>query len=386
MVQKDLQLLLSRPEKPNPSVLSVYLNVDQSRQANLNRGFERQLKDMMASLRTAIRDARETERFRSAAHHLEDFVSAYQVRARGLVMFFDEADGFFWHQELQIPVQDLARWDRECFLQPIAAAIDEFEGYGVLLADRANSRLFVVSLGEIEEVSREGSGPKEVRHIKTVGMDRLGSASQVQRKADEQVRRNLRRAVRELDRLAESKHIDHLVLAGATDVTSELRNLLPKRLALRVINTLELEMDAPPQEVLAATLTLTEKYERNTEEEIVKEVVTSAAKAARAVVGLSRTLKHINQDRVWQLVCSEDFHSPGFECSKCTSLFSVEQPSCLYCGAALIPVTDVVERAVEHALRKGARIELVKSEAAASLDTAGGIGAFLKARTGSIQA
>jgi peptide subunit release factor 1 (eRF1) len=50
------------------------------------------------------------------------------------------------------------------------------------------------------------------------------------------------------------------------------------------------------------------------------------------------------------------------------------------------PVSDVVERAVEHAVRKGAKIEVVTGEAAASLYNVGGIGAFLKARTASIRA
>src|SRR5262245_57466132 len=40
MTTNDLRSLFSRPERPTPSALSVYLNVDQSEQANLNRGFE----------------------------------------------------------------------------------------------------------------------------------------------------------------------------------------------------------------------------------------------------------------------------------------------------------------------------------------------------------
>jgi peptide subunit release factor 1 (eRF1) len=66
-------------------------------------------------------------------------------------------------------------------------------------------------------------------------------------------------------------------------------------------------------------------------------------------------------------------------------LFSAETPSCFYCGGKLQPVDDVIERAVEHGLRQGARIEVIKGEASASLKVSGGIGAFLKARTASIQ-
>ena len=77
MTQSDLQLLFSHPERPYQSVLSIYLNVDQSRRSNQNRGFEQQLKDMISSIRATIHDAAEMERFVTAAHHIEDFVSAY---------------------------------------------------------------------------------------------------------------------------------------------------------------------------------------------------------------------------------------------------------------------------------------------------------------------
>jgi peptide subunit release factor 1 (eRF1) len=385
MIHNDWELLLSRSVRPSPSVLSVYLNVDQSRQANLNRGFEKRFRDLMASLGNTIHDSTELQRFHNAQHHLSDFLTAYGAGGRTLVMFFDESDGFFWQQQLEIPIPDLVRWDRHFLLKPLAAATDDFERYGIVLADRANARLFTVFLGEMEEVAREAFDPMKVRHIRAIGTDRWSSASQMQKRADEQVRRNLRQVVRDLDFLVQSKHVDRLVLAGAPEVTSELRNLLPKRLALRVIGDADIDANAPPRDVLKATLRLTESYERDSERQLVNEVATSAAKTKQAVVGLSNTLKRINEARVWQLLYSEDFHAPGFECLKCNALFSIEPPSCSYCGTSTIRVNDVVERAVECALRSQARIEIVRGEAAASLDNAGGIAAFLKARTKTLE-
>jgi peptide subunit release factor 1 (eRF1) len=367
-------------------VLSVYLNVDQSRQVNLNRGYEKQFNDMMASLRQTIHDSQELERLRRAEHHVADFLKAYEPSRRTLVLVFDETDGFFWNQNLEIPIENAARWDREFFLAPLAAATDDFECYGVVLVDRANARLFTVFMGAINEVARERSDPARVRHIKTVGTDHWGSASQVQRKADEQVRSNLRKAIRDLDILVQSNQINRVVLAGTLDTLAEFKELLPKRLALRVIGMLSLDIDAPQQEVLDATLALAGKYERATEEQLVKEVVTAAAKEAQGVVGLGRTLRKLNEQRVWQLIYSEDFHSSGFECVHCGALFSIERPACFYCDASLTRVQDVVEKSVERALRNGARIEIVRGEAASSLDNAGGIGAFLKARTAKVVA
>lgn len=178
---KELHEMFARPERPYRSMLSVYLDVDQSRPSNLNRGFETQLKNLIADIRPTIRDAVELERFNPAAHRITDFVSAYQPQARGLGLFFDEADGFFRYVEFDVPVQREAHWDRTFYLQPLANALDQFETYGVAMLDRQNLRLFTVFLGHIEEHVREGFGPDRVRHIKTSGTDHIGSASRIQR-------------------------------------------------------------------------------------------------------------------------------------------------------------------------------------------------------------
>jgi peptide subunit release factor 1 (eRF1) len=48
-------------------------------------------------------------------------------------------------------------------------------------------------------------------------------------------------------------------------------------------------------------------------------------------------------------------------------------------------IEDVVERAVDHGVRHGASVEVIRSEEAeSSLMNAGGIGAFLRTRTASV--
>jgi peptide chain release factor subunit 1 len=393
----ELHELFSRPERPHHSVLSVYLDVDQSHAANLNRGFETQLKDTLASLQSTIHEPAELERFARSALHIKDFVSAYQPGGRVLALFFDETDGFFRHIELDETIPGQAWWDHELFLQPLAGALKEFEHYGIVLVDRNNLRLFTVFLGHIEEHVREDFGRHRVRHIKAVGMDHLGSASRVQRKADERVKLNLRHVIKMMDWLVAARKPSRLILAGTPEVTAELRNLLPKRLDLQVMGAVDVAMEAPVSDVLAAARPVAEEYERDAELQRVNEVVTTAAKNGKAVVGLGHTLKAVNSDRVWELIYSEDFHAPGFECSRCTALFSADgeaqarqraassKASCQYCGGALQPVGDVVERVLEHALRGGAKVDVVTGEASASLDSWGGIGAFLKTRTGTVR-
>jgi peptide subunit release factor 1 (eRF1) len=384
MSRYDLSLLFSRTHSAQKSILSIYLNVDQGQSRNLNRGFETQLKKMVVGLRKRLSDVAERERFSVAMHHVQDFIAVYSPVEKGIVLFYDTTDGFFWHHALGFDVTDQIRWGRELFLQPLAAAMDELEACGLVLVDRTKLRLFLLSLGGIEEMVRENHDIGRVRHIKTSGFDNLDSSSHIQRKADNQVRANLRQYIREIDELVKARRLHRLILAGTEEITAALRGMLPGRLAFHVVGEIDLPITATPRQVLAAAKVIEGKYERATELEKVRTMITSVAKKGKAVTGLTSTLKAINSGRVWELVYRAGFVSPGYECPKCAALFLARATRCGNCGARPETVPDVVEKAVEHALRKQAKIEVVSGEAASELQAAGGVGAFLRTRTGTL--
>lgn len=367
MKRYDLSLLFSRPRNLQPSVLSIYLDIDPSRKARLKRGFETQLKVMAKHVERSLVDVAERERFASAMHHVQDFLAAYTPAAHGLVLLFDETDGFFWHQELDFPVLNQIRWDRELFLQPLANAMDDLEGYAVVLLGQEFLRLFLVSLGRIEEIAVLGTR-RTGAELASKRMSRL-------------------RVIQEMDRLFRTRNVRRFVLAGTPKITAELESLLPMHLSLTVIGERKLRMNADAAEVLSATKSFAEKYEQDNERMKVQEIVVSAAKKGKAVVGLGRTLKAINTDRVWELIYAGDLLAPGYECTQCSALFSARTRHCVYCGSSIEPVDNVVEKAVERALRKQANVEVVRGDASDALKKAGGIGAFLKGqpRTGRLR-
>ncbi|HET9942981.1 MAG TPA: hypothetical protein VFR05_06550 [Terriglobia bacterium] len=386
MNRYDLSLLSSRTHSAQPSALSVYLNVDQSKPENFNRKFEARLKRLGSTVQRFLTDSAERERYSAALQHVKEFVSVYPPAARTLALFFDASDGFFSHHELEFPVGEQIHWDRELLLQPLANAIDQLEDYGVVLTDRAKLRLFLVSLGGIQEFAHEDLNTKQVRHSKTVGMDSVGSSSRIQRKADNRTRANLRHVIKKMDELSKARKVHRFVLAGTQEITAELRSMLPIRLALSVVGEVVLGINASPKDVLASTRLIAGKYELDSEVEKVNSVVTSAEKTGKSVIGLGRTLKALNSDRVWELIYAGEYLSPGYECPKCFALFSARPTRCPYCSSRIQAVNNVVERAVEHALRRRARVEVVTGKASAALMTAGGIAAFLKTRPGSLEA
>lgn len=361
-------------------MLSAYLNVDVSQPGNTTRSIETQLKDLSAPLRKSIHDTADSQNLQLALHRVTDFISAHKPQGRGLVVFVDESDGFFWHNDLPCSVSSQIRLDRELLLKPLAAALDELEDYGAVLVDRTKARLFLVQLGKAKQHEFQEASDHRVRHVKSTGTDKAESSSRMQRKADNQVRANLREFIRATEEFVKANRVRKLVLAGTPEVTAEFRGMLPARLAMLVAGETTLDIHASPEDVAAAAQPVADACERKAEEARVQEVMTAAAKTDKAVIGLEPALQAVNSGRVWELIYSAGLQTPGFECLECSALFLAQTAECAICGADVQPVTDIVDHAVEHAIRRRAKVEVVTGTAAATLASGGGIAAFLKTR------
>jgi len=378
----EIQMLASRPRRRDKSVLTLYLDTDQSKQANLNRGFETELKEMATGIKVAITDPIQSDSFDEAFRRLEDFVYRNNISSRGLVAVVDLVDKFVWSEPLNLPLSNRLQWDTEVLIEPLVAAAVENEIVGIALVDRAHLRLLTMSLGEIQELAAEDFDHQAVRHTKTVGMDKLGASSHANQRADEQVRLNLQRMVKQIDSMVSLQKVRRLVLAGSADVVAKLKNCLPKRLASFVIGTIDSATNAPVDQIGYAAAAVAQKFESESAKTTVTELVTLAEKGAPVVTSLAHTLDAANHGRVWKLVSAEGCCAPGYECTECPALFTSNSGPCSLCGAPLRRVEDVVERVIARASGKGAKVEVVRGDAAALLKNTAFIGAFLRTRTG----
>lgn len=107
---EEMGVLIGRRGKPHHPVLSVYLDVDQSRETNRNRKFEVSLGNLLREIEQGLVDGFEREEFAAYAERVKRFVSVYRPGARSVVIFCDALGDFFWHRELEVPVHSEARW------------------------------------------------------------------------------------------------------------------------------------------------------------------------------------------------------------------------------------------------------------------------------------
>jgi peptide subunit release factor 1 (eRF1) len=295
---------------------------------------------------------------------------------RSLAVFAPSNGDPPWLRALNVPVRSQAHWGSTPYLRPLVEALGDYERYGVVLSDKARARLFTIFLGVIEE-ERDAFNPEPVKHVASTGSDQARTMN-LQRRSEEHARSHLRHVAEMLDRMERSRGFDRLILGGAAESVHQLRRLLAKRLASRIVGTVNLPVEASTQQVLAETLSLEKQAQRDRQQREMEELLTSSAKGERAVAGLQPTLDALRDGRVWRLLYVEDLALAGHECPNCGSLFDGSAEPCALCGKATRPIEDLVERMAEAAQDTGAHVEPVGGAAAEQLREVGGVGAFLR--------
>ncbi|UCF36298.1 MAG: hypothetical protein JSU96_15955 [Acidobacteriota bacterium] len=377
ITRQDLQFLLSYDSSGQARVLTIYLNVDQSRAVNLNRGFEAALKSRLQGIERSLESGAERRSFSENARVATQLISEYQPDGKSVVLFLDTEKDLFWIRSFSLSMENEARWSEKPYIRPLLEVRDEFKRIGVVLTDRARARVFSVFLGVVEE-HREAEAEAEVRKFDASGMDQMRSQMHFQRKADEHAKWHLKRVAEIADKLAAVKRFDRLILAGPHEVTAELFNLLSERLKKAHVGMLALSIDASEAELLEATNRLEEQVERAAELALVDGLMTAAAKRHQAVLGFPETVEALNDGRIRQIVYSGDCTASGFRCSVCDILFADELQACPVCRGEVRKVEDLIEPVLGRVFKEGGSVEHVRDQAAQNLASKGGVGAFLR--------
>ena len=376
MISKsDVDAIVGRKAVPDSPVLSVYLDIDQSKAVNLKRRFEASLQDMLRSLEEQL-DEPKRDSFSADARRVRQHVSTLEPQAKGWICFADDSEDFFWTREIKVPARALARWQETPYVAPMLEVLDEYERYGVVLADKEQARLFTVFIGEIAE-HYDAFAPAPVKHFKTTGTDQWLSARRFQKRAEMHVHWHLKHVAGLLDKLVDQYGFDRLLLGGPVEATSELQQLLSKRLRSRVVEKLSLPIKATTAEILEAALKVERDVERQREKEIVENLIIGDAHHPSAL-GLERTVHALCEERVWRLIYAAGFRPEGGGCSNCGMLFAKVEGSCDYCGKPIKRIDDLIEQMVERVLDQDGKVEQVAGDAALRLQQVGSIGAVLR--------
>lgn len=307
--------------------------------------------------------------------HAERYLAEELVPGQpGVAVFASASPEYFFAVPLPQRPGESTVWGERPALEPLQAALDDYERVAVLLFDKERARLFTVYLGQIEE---QQALEDEVPGKQATGGWFALAQTRYARHHEDHVLRHARRAIRALMAALRRHPFDRLFLAGPDEALALLRQHLPRPLRTRLAGGLELELFASDAEVLEAALQAAEAAERGAETAMVQELL-GAATSARVALGVDDTLGALADGRVHLLVLAEGLAAAGAECPSCGRLWPADGGRCRACGVHLERVPDLAERAVERALEQDARVELVSGPAAVPLVERGGMGAWTR--------
>lgn len=351
-------------------VLSAYLNLTPDRQ--VQRTYRVAFADLIKRLAPQL-DERAHAALEREAARVRAYLEAEPPGSRGLAVFSCMPRRLWQAVPLPVIVAESVQLGRRPYVRPLLDVLDEYERYAVALVDKEKARLFTVYLGAIEEHD-------QVFDVVPGKHDQGGwSQANYQRHHEAHVYWHLKRVAAELSVLLRRRPFDRLVLAGPEEATNGLRKLLPRALKARLAATFSAELFATEQEILERTLAVEREVEREAEEHLVRELCETVGAGGPAVAGVAPTLEMIWLGRVHKLIVAQGLQLPGSECPTCGRLTPDRPPTCPSCGASPMPLSDIVERAIERALEEAGTVEVVHGPPARRLhDVGSGLGALLR--------
>jgi hypothetical protein len=347
LTEAEITRLVEHFDSQRARVLSVYLDLDPASPRPYRQEFESLLKAWEAR----VDDWARAELAREAAK-VRSWLETLERHGRGAVAFCSEPLGLWWTHVLAVRVPSHVTFEPSPDIALLLRLLDEYERYAVAVVDNDTARVLSIFLGEIEAREDFDGGPTLYRHLQQVA----------QYLAD----------------LYRQRRFDRLILAGAEAATGELRRLLPRALAHRVVAEIAAERFSSDGEILEKTLEVERRVERDIEEGLVRRLFDLAPRGG-AILGVRPTLAALSVDEVQNLVVAHSNRGDGSECSECGRLEPGHVETCPICGAPMRAVHDIFHRALVRAVEQGGSAEVVHGDAERRLyDYGGGLGALLR--------
>lgn len=348
-------------------VVSVYLDVDGRRWPRFQEcesRLERMVKEAVERVGVSSPAADDLRRIES---HVKAGID--RKRTRGLAIF-SSGDGLWEVIALPVQVRDQVVVNDHAHVSQLESAVENHARFGVLLADRQRARLFVFEMGELVDKSEMFEALP--RHDDDAGgADRRHDKAHV----DAAAHQHLKRAAQVAFDMHKVRPLDRLAIGAPDDILHELEGLLHRYLRERTVGRIAVPPNASEAEVRAAAHEAESDAERADEAAMVEKVRAGAGSGKGAVAGIDAVLRALGERRIATLVVSDGYQAPGWRCDACGRL-ATKGRKCPDCQEHMTLLDDVVEQAIEDALLRGCRVDVVVDNA--DLDVLGRVGALLR--------
>jgi peptide chain release factor subunit 1 len=282
---------------------------------------------------------------------------------RGVAIFISSA--LKLHERVDVPMVYRSRLvvDRSPLIRQLLAAEDEVGRLLTVALDRTAARIFEVTAFGAREVSdlQAAATPGSRYHRDRQDAPGIGEMRWNSRIRSEK-QRHLSAVAEELFALDRRQPVHGIVLAGMGTDATVVEPFLHPYLRDRVMGTVKLNpKQISPADVHRATLEVRAAYEEQVEDTQVTELVNNLG-TGWAVQGVRETLRALGKGQVRALLVDSQFQVPGVRCA--SGRLALSDKDCRG-EVPAVPVQDVIDEAVEEALRQRVQVEVLQSQSAA---------------------
>jgi peptide subunit release factor 1 (eRF1) len=247
--------------------------------------------------------------------------------------------------------------DTSPLVRELASVEDEFGRLLTVVLDRTAARFFEVTAYEAAELPSLRADSTRGKRFRGDDDGPGWGEHTYNNRIREEKQRHYEAIARELFAL-DRRHPAHgIVLAGTGTEAAAVEPFLHNYLVERVIGTTKLNpKEATPALVHQATLAVREAWERDSERAMVHDMQEGLG-SGWSVNGMTPTLRALSRGQVRALLVHADAGEPGFRCAE-TGRLTIAERDCRAEGEP-VPVLDVVDDAIEEALRQGVDVNVV---------------------------
>ena len=379
-VRRQLQRLVRLPAGKH-WIVSCYLKLeprDRARGKYLIK-LKNRIRDVIEALPAEGLDRQETEQVIGDLHKLQVMLQRPDAlpSTQGLAVFVCKPLGLF--EVIGLPRVHRSRLlvDRTPLVRELAALEDEVGRLLLAQVDKNGATIYEVTafearkIGEFEAAKRKSGRFHPDRH-EAPGLGEHGFHNRL-RHEREQLFDAVATRLFDLDR---REPVRGIVLASAGNEADALRMFLHPYVAGKVVGSIRMtRQKATLATVHATTLETREVFERKLERHLVAEMLLGQG-SGWSVNGIGPTLDALSKGQVRTLLVRADASVPGFRCGA-TGRLTLNARDCKSLGDA-VPVPDVIDDAIEEALRQRVDLDVVFEPDAA--ETINGIAALLRFR------
>ncbi|MGQ9630456.1 MAG: baeRF10 domain-containing protein [bacterium] len=354
-------------------VVSLYLRVGGG--DITKKDYEINLKDLMKECEGISGDSRLSRKHLTKdLDRIQRFVTLDFQRGgeEGLAVFSCSGKDFWQVYRLPRRVKDSITVESHPYIRPLMALLDRYHRYCVALVDRSRARIFEFYAGEIEERTEFfEESPGKVRAGGWSGYEER----RISRHIEDHAHRHFKRVADLMFKIFQRDKFDWLILGGHKEVIPEFEGPLHSYLKERIVDRIFVDLEIPLKDILDKTSGIERRIAKREGDELVGHLLSEVNSGGLGVVGLKETLGALREQRVQTLIIGSESPRPGSICGGCGYLGTGEE-FCPRCGGEMSPVPDIVEEAVESAIRQNCNIRFVEEDA--RLEERGGIGALLR--------